>query len=74
MLINCQYHAAKVAPNTKRHNFASNNLELKKLKSSTLNLYGKHKTKICVIYAFKKIARIYWFRKCLKSSFYDCYV
>ena len=27
MLINCQFDAAKVAPNTKRHNFAGNELE-----------------------------------------------
>ena len=38
MLINCQCHAAKVAPNTNRHNFASNNLEYNKLKAPILTL------------------------------------
>ena len=38
MLINCQCHSAKVAPNTYRLNFASNNLEYK-LKSFILTLH-----------------------------------
>ena len=38
----CQSNVAKVAPNTNRHNFASNNLEYNKLKAPTLTLHVKN--------------------------------
>ena len=62
MLINCQCHSAKVAPNTKRLNFASNNLEYNILKAFTLTLYakkiGKHKATLCINYAIQKLRLI----------------
>ena len=35
----CKFDAAKVASNTNRHSFASNNLEYNKLKASALSLH-----------------------------------
>ena len=40
MLINFQCDAAKLVQNTNRHNFAIKNLELKKLKASTLTSHA----------------------------------
>ena len=39
MQINSQCHAAKVAPNTNRHNLENNILEYNKLNASILNLH-----------------------------------
>ena len=56
MLTNCQCHAAKVAPNTNRHNFASNSLEYNKLKASTIILLAiDWKTTLCINYEFQKL-------------------
>ena len=45
MLINFQFDAAKLAPNTKRHNFALIN--------------WKAKVILCINYAFQKICEIH---------------
>ena len=61
MLINCQCQSAKVAPNLNRVNFASNNLEYKKLKAFTLTLMkqiAKHIATLCVNYAFQNLRDI----------------
>ena len=53
MLINCQFHSAKMATNTNRHKF----LEYNKLKASTLILHvTNRKATLCISYAFQKIA------------------
>ena len=76
MLINCQCHSAKVAPNANSQYFASNNLEYNNLKATTLPSHVKirnHKITLCINYAFQKmfekIARLSW-----KSNFYYFYV
>ena len=55
MPINCQFHSAKVAPNTNRHNF-NKNLECNNFKASTLTLHVKF-AKNKANCAFQKIAR-----------------
>ena len=58
MLINCQFDAAKVAPNTKRHNFACNKLE--------------SKAKLCKIMHFKKIAEDFEHENFWNRTFCHC--
>ena len=51
MQLNCQCNAAKVAPNTDGHKFASNYLEYIRLKAPTLSLHIKNwKALIRIIY------------------------
>ena len=60
MRINCQCNAAKMAPNTNRHNFACNNLEYNKLKASKINLHVEienQKATLFINYAFQGIER-----------------
>ena len=56
MLINCQCHSAKVAQNTNRLNFASNNLEYQTNGIHT-NFACNKMQNMKPLYAFQKLAR-----------------